>query len=223
MNNQWMIILTQEKIKDSIENLNSKVSAKISQDQSGQSTIEFALTMILLLGFVVFFFQLSMIFAFGNYVHYATFMSARAYLSSSQTQEDQMTRAKDVLVAMVKKNLGMSGIDKFPTIASAVGIEGDFNVPGFQINPPSQYVAKDRRTSWMQGVRYTFSSKVFVLPLAGFSKAVIQKVDSSAFTSGKATSNRVKLTSESWLGREPSTSECVSYLSTQGGLYDNGC
>jgi hypothetical protein len=189
--------------------------------EEGQSTIEFALTMILLLGFVMFYFQLSMIFAYGNFVHYATFMSARAYLSAGTSREDQRERARDVIVKTLKKNAGMSGTDKFPSIGYSKGYPGDMDIPGFQVDPPSGYIADDRKSSWRQGVRYTFQSKLFVLPLAGFGKGINKKIDPAQLNAGKATANRVVLTSESWLGREPSFQECQGEMGSW--MYDNGC
>ena len=177
-------------------------------NESGQSTIEFALTLILLLDYVLFFFQLSMVFSFGKYVHYATFMSARAFFAAGPTEEDQKSRSKDVIVYMLKKSAGQAGVDKFPSIAKGVG-GGDPG--GFQAGPASQYSPTDLHFSWMQGVRYTFKSKLFLLPLAG--------------AGGKASNsvNSVTLTSESWLGREPTDSECRSDMGGKRWFFDNGC
>src|SRR4051794_23440686 len=81
---------------------------------AGQATIEFALTMILLLAFILFYFEITMIFAYGSFAHYATFMSARAYLSGSADSEDQVARAKSVIVRLVKRGEGQSGSDRMP-------------------------------------------------------------------------------------------------------------
>ncbi len=178
---------------------------------AGQSTVEFALTLILLISFLFFFFQLSMVFAFGSYVHYATFMSARAYLSAGTDLDDQKTRAKYVLVGMLKKSQGQSGIDKFPSIGK--GVEGD--PPGFKVDPPNQYKATDENYSWLQGVRYTFRSRLFMIPLAGLGAA------GSAESGGSV--NSVTLTSESWLGREPAWDECEQDMANNQWFFDNGC
>lgn len=180
-------------------------------DKSGQSTIEFVLTFILVIAFILFFFQLSMIFAFGNYVHYATFMSARAYMAAGGTEEDQRSRAKDVIVRMLKKSLGQSGVDKFPHIARGVG-GGDPG--GLNMNRPGQFNKGDPDFSWMEGVRYTFQGKLFLIPLGG-----LNRVDSSPVP-GQGPANTVTLTSESWLGREPAEDECRD---TMKGFFDNGC
>ena len=176
--------------------------------EEGQSTTEFALTLILLMGFVFFFMQISLIFGFGNYAHYATFMSARAYLSAGANRDDQIDRAKTVIVRTLKKSVVSTGADRFPSIAMGTG-GGD--PQGFNVDSP-EYVPGDRNLSWLQGVRYTFRSKLFLIPLGGKSKSA----------AGNSV-NQVTLTSESWLLREPTEDECQTQLGKVSGIYDNGC
>ena len=181
-------------------------------DQIGQSTLEFALTIILAIAFVLFFFQLTMIFRFGSYVHYATFMAARAYLSAGTDNEDQKTRAMNVMVRMVKKSEGVTGIDKFPSIAKGFG---GSDAPGIEIGPGSDFQEGTRTSSWMQGVRYTFKSRLFLIPLAGSAKGSGNTRDANV--------NSLTLTSESWLGKEPSEIDCKAAMNATGGAFDNGC
>jgi hypothetical protein len=192
----------------------------ILNDVQGQSTIEFALTMMLFLSFTLFYFQISMVFAFGSYVHYATFMSARAYLAGGpEDQSEQASRARDVIVAMLKKSTGQSGVDKFPFIAKGSG-GGD--PVGFEVNPPSQFNFDDPAYSWMQGVRYTFTSRLFMIPMVGSSGS-----NNSSTSNNKTSVNAVTLTSESWLGREPGYADCQNFMGAGNGgsgwIFDNGC
>lgn len=160
--------------------------------------------MVLLLGFVIFTFQLGLNFAYGNYVHYATFMSARAYLSGGIDEQDQESRAKEVIVRMLKRSAGQTGVERFPSIARA-GEGGD--PPGFELrNVPNG----DRDLSWERGVRYTFQSRLFPLTLGGSGR-------------GPASANVLTLTSESWLGREPTFSACQGEMRKRKGVFDNGC
>jgi len=177
-------------------------------NELGQSTVEFALTLILLMGFVLFYLQLALVFSFGNYVHYATFMAARAYLAAGPTHEDQVARAQSVIITMLKKSVDSPGVDRFPSIAKGVGGDGD--LPGLAVNPPKNYNPTDTTLSWMQGVRYTFSSRVFVIPLG------------KGLPSNSSV-NSVTLTSESWLGSEPAYDECQNDMKPMKGLFDNGC
>ena len=110
------------------------------RSQEGQSTIEFALTLILLMGFVLFYLQLSLVMAFGNYVHYATFMSARAYLSGGENQAEQARRARQVIVRMLKLP-GSEATDRFPAIAKGDGGEdnlfgGNGQIKGLSLDRP---------------------------------------------------------------------------------------
>lgn len=179
---------------------------KKPSSEEGQSTIEFALTMILLLAVFFFYIQLSMVLAFGNYVHYATFMAARAYLASSDTEEEQKTRARQVIVRMLKKSEGMAGVDKFPAIARGTG-GGDPG--GFEVGALDEFKEADRGSSWMLGVRYRFRSRLFLLPLGR--------------EQGKDVTG-VNLVSESWLGRETTGYKCRDDITKMGGgIYDNGC
>ena len=184
---------------------------KILEGSAGQATVEFALTMILLMAVVLFNTQLSLVFGFGNFVHYATFMSARAYSSASESQADQAERARNVITRMLKRR-NSPAVDRFPSIAKGVdGADaGDGQVTGFYVDPPTQYKQFDKDLSWMEGVRYKFRSKVFLLPIGSNAGASSVK-------------NSVTLQSESWLGREPTFEECKAYLKTVGGKFDNGC
>jgi hypothetical protein len=180
--------------------------------ESGQSTVEFALTLILLLSFVLAFIQVSLVFAWGNFVHYATFMSARAYLSAGPTREDQQQRAKDVVIRMLKK--GEGGTDRFPLVARGEG--GLDDVAGMELDGGT-FVPGERGSSWLQGVRYTFKSRVFLIPFAG--KRGRRQVRGPA---GGKDDSSLTLTSESWLLRDPTTEECVTEMNGKG-KYDNGC
>lgn len=179
-------------------------------NQHGQSTVEFALSILLMMGFVLFFVQLSFLFAYGNLVHYATFMAARSYLAAGDSPEEQTERAKSVIIQLLKRSAGMAGVEKYPFIAKGEG-NGGSNVPGLiTLGDGPNFDPANSSLSWMQGVRYRFKGKLTSVPLGG----------------GKeGSANFLTLTSESWLGRERSAQECQKALSTiQGGvLYDNGC
>jgi hypothetical protein len=169
----------------------------MSETESGQATLEFFLTLMLFLAVTFFFAQTSLVFGWANYIQYATFMSARAYQSGGPDEADQRARAERVLNRMLKRQGGSA--DRIPALAKGVsteigGWDGEFR-PGV------------RASSWAEGVRYKFRSRVFVIPLPGFD-------------------GRVELTSESWLGREPSSAECKAYMEDghpRPWIYDNGC
>lgn len=187
--------------------------------QEGQVLLEFILALILLLGGTLFFVQFSLGMAWGNYIHYATFMSARAYLSGGPNRADQVARATDVLTSMVKKK-DSPDQDRYGVIATGEepldGITGASGggVKGMAVDPPGEFDPLDRKSSWMEGVRYTFRTRMFFFG-----------ADTGPSNSG---GSGVTLTSESWLGREPSVEECMQYMRDHKGLakevvIDNGC
>ena len=183
---------------------------------SGQSTVEFALTLSLFLAFVLFYFQVCMVMAFGSYVQYATFMAARAYKAANQSPQDQIERATQVLTGLVKLSVSQPNLDRFASVARGVG--GNSDVPGLFVNPPSEYQPNNRAFSWMQGIRYTFRSSIFLIPLSGTGPA------GQSQTALGAGVNQLTLTSESWLGKETSYSECRAFLAAKNWLFiDNGC
>jgi hypothetical protein len=178
--------------------------------QEGQSTLEFALVLFLLMAFLLFYVQLALMMGYGNYAHYATFMAARAYLSAGTSPSDQQQRALAVIARMVKKGQSQSGVDRFPSIAKGTG--GGDSGAGIQISAPSNFSPTDVNLSWLQGVRYTFKSRLFLLPMG-----------TGSGSGASVAASSVTLTSESWLGREPDNDECVQDMGSKLGLYDNGC
>ena len=70
--------------------------------EKGQASIEFALMIMVAVFFSFFFLQLCFFLGFSSYVQYATFMSARAFLSAGPTTDDQRDRADMVLRQMIK-------------------------------------------------------------------------------------------------------------------------
>lgn len=174
-------------------------------DRQGQATLEFALVMLLVLSFSMFFIQLCLSLAWGNFVHYATFMAARAFVAGGGDETGQTERAKLVIQRTLKKG----GKDRFPNVAKGVG-GGAAGLEGVEIGKGPGY-EPTRGSSWPEGVRYTFRSRLFSIPPALPGK----KMDEG--------DNSVTFTSESYLLREPTYDECVRNVIAQGGFVDNGC
>jgi hypothetical protein len=186
--------------------------------QSGQSTVEFILTIILLMGFVTFYTRFAYFLGYANLVQYATFMSARAYQSAAATQDEQVAAAESVIVALLKKSQGQRNTERFGIAKAETG----GSPKGARIGADTaNFVATDENFSWLQGVRYSFRGQLFV-NLFG------TKPTAASAASG-ALPGEVMLTSESWLGREPTDEECSQELATRssGGIKleepDNGC
>lgn len=186
-----------------------------TQNQKGQATLEMIFALTILLGMIFFQVQVALVLAFGNYVQYATFMAARAYQSAGGSEQDSMERARAVLVAMLKKNAGQAGVDRWPAIAKGVG--GDDVVKGAEIGlAPEASNAGPGASSWMQGVRYTFQSRLFFFSL--------EKDGGSSASNSRQPAGSVTLKSESWLGRDPANDACLREMSRLNApMLDNGC
>lgn len=186
----------------------SEVSRKAAH-QSGQALMEFVLGLMIVISFFFFFMKMSATFVVGNYIHYATFMSARAYASSAKSLGDQQTNAETVLQKMV----GGRWKALIKPDANASG-----SIPGGYVGPGSYSQETPAEDFWNQGTSFSFTSKLSIYP---WSKEG-QGID-------------LKLTSESWMPREQSVSECnqskgkvVAGISSAGVTnvmveWDNGC
>jgi hypothetical protein len=179
------------------------------RNEKGQAMIEFILGLMIVISFFFFYLKMSAVFAVGNYVHYATFMSARAYASSAQNPDAQRENASAVLTAM----LG----NRFKTLIK--GKEGDgSSITGATIGPGPYYAEEPALDNWNQGVMFHFTSKLSLYPWSRDGQSVM-----------------LDLTSESWMPREDSTDECLgkkqkitgmlsgSGVNNVGVEWDNGC
>jgi len=168
------------------------------EKEKGQATIEFTLVLILLLAFVFFFVQLSLVFGWASYIQYGTYLVARSFAAAGQTPSDMSARGEAVAAQMYSRD----GRPRAAFLAQDDG-GGANGRPardaGFQENI--------RDYSWMEGVRYSFKSKVFLLPLGR--------------NQPKGDGNFLHLKSEAWLSREPADSECNGQM--RNNYYDNGC
>ncbi len=187
-------------------------------DRAGQSTIEFVLTLIMLLGFVLFYTRIGFLLGYANLVQYATFMAARAYQAGGIDQAAQEEAASNTIVDLLKRSRGLRGEERFK-IARPVG---GGSPSGARIGPGDNFVATDEGFSWEQGVRYSFEGQLLV-NLFG------SKATSESAADG-ASPGKLRLTSESWLGREVTEEECLTELRSRQGPRgqrvegpDNGC
>ena len=195
--------------------------AFMARNRRGQSTLEFVLTMILLMGFVIFFTRFAFFLGYANLVQYATFMAARAYQSGTRDQSAKEENAKNVIRTLLKK--GVSGVDERYSIADT-DVGGDPR--GAQVGDAPEMAGGGRTDdsySWLQGVRYSFRGKLFVDIFGDKPTAA-----SAPTQSRRGSPGEVQLVSESWLGREPTREECHRELDGRkkfGDIAepDNGC
>ena len=217
---------------------------KNKKRQSGQSAIEFIFVSIIILVLIFAFLQLAWVIGWGHYVHYATFMSSRAYFSAHKTKEEQLNAASTTLENLLMNQ--RTGRELLSFLARArTGDNRDIQggaepVPGAFIGTHPFASSKDmnhRAFSWAEGVQYNFEFRLFILPLASLIMGdqakqiqVGEKNDPSMIT----WNGKIGLASDSWLGREVSNEECHDFLRRlskesiqrddgEEFLFDNGC
>ncbi len=171
------------------------------QKNEGQAVIEFVLGLLIVISFFFFYIRMSALFAVGNYIHYATFMAARAYSSGSTDQSIQEESGRNVLSYMVK--------GKFKSVIKAK------NGDGINVGPGPYYQSYGPVEEWNQGASYEFTSKLSLYPWSKEGQSI-----------------QVDLTSESWMPREQSETECKASIGKVKEFlkikniameWDNGC
>lgn len=171
----------------------------IQINSKGQSTIEFLSTFIFVFGLMFMFIRLALNATNGYLVHYATFMSSRAFL-----------------VADINSNQP-DGSDGYAT-QIANNVFASFKVPGYIAGAKNKISARTVQDG---------GNKLFVGTIYSFE----QKLSNSDIIGGKTP---MKMTSESFLGREPTRATCVKRICDAmkgvGGdcglnttFFDNGC
>lgn len=156
-----------------LKNLNS---------EEGQSTIEFLMSFVFVLGFVFVFVRMSIVYTNGYMVHYATFMASRAYLVHDSNDKGQhgsndnrAGRAANTVLAEYKLDLFVPGITSSLQVHNP-----DSGGSGFDKN---LYV----------GVWLDFEQEITTPGSIGGRK-------------------QLQFRSESFLGREPTRFECVERI-----------
>lgn len=172
------------------------------RNKRGQTVVEFALSLLVIVGLGMMYMQVALMAAYGSFAQYATFMAARAYLSAGGNAEDQEKRAIETIQAFLKQS--GSSLDRYASVA--VGVGENAQARGITILRGDPEL--DSATDWRVGVRYKFRSPLFLTPLGG---------DSST--------SRLTLETGWYLGREPSEGNCREDLlsRTERVVVDNGC
>lgn len=149
--------------------------------ESGQALIEFVLGLMIVISVFFFYVKLAANFAVGNFIHYATFMAARAYSASAVSPEAQTQNAEAVLQSwlvgrwrsLIKPNSEASGA-----------------VPGATVGPGPYFSEDPLKDNWNQGVTYSFQTQLAFYPWSRGNQAI-----------------KLDLVSESWMRREDSEVE----------------
>jgi len=194
---------------------------KRKNSESGQAIVEFLIVSTMILTMIFVFVQLAWGIAYGHYVHYVTYMASRAYMASAPTTQDQYAAAVSVLQASLKN---AAGNDLLPFLARARtgedrDVQGAEPVPGAALGFHSEARGRERsrKYSWAEGVQYNYNLKLFLLPIASF---IAKDGEGKAIQPGTPTEpakvvewkGMIPFTSDSYLGREPTVTECLTEM-----------
>lgn len=177
--------------------------------QQGQGIIELLVTMFAFFTLAFMYVQVALSFSVANYFQYIAFMASRAYLSAHVDEVEQ----KKMAMSLLEVTLQNGGRDRFSSIARGVG---DGDIAGVFVGRSNRVelgASSSRNTAWEQGVKYTFKMRMYMLPMVKGAK--------------RGEDANLELTTESWLGRDPTEEECLNTLQRRlpngGALFDNGC
>jgi hypothetical protein len=163
------------------------------ETRRGQTLLEFVFVSILFVFMIYFTFNAVIAFSIHQYVRFSTFMAARAYQASRESQEQAADAARETLARYFSPQIVQSGSGSmsFPSFNRAV-----FEVERVVI-PSASLGDYDGRRGEASAIQVTYSVPLLAgAPVSG------------AFESLQ----RIQLTARSSLGRDPSQQECLAYF-----------
>lgn len=168
----------------------------ILRNERGLITVDFMFAMVLMLSMASLMFVLTMTLSLASVTQYITFASARNYFPAHINQDAQKERAvlkyKELVGNPVFKPLYTNGwfkVDEEPGV-------GDHT----QIIPEFQQAAGDANKFWGAGTNFTAAVLDFKVPFFG-----------STAPDSDGSGDGFKSYMGSYLGREPTTEECIAF------------
>jgi hypothetical protein len=165
----------------------------------GQALMEFVLGLMVVFSFFFFFIRMSALFAIANYIHYATFMAARAYSSGSDIGDRRTERAQEVLDATVT--------GKFKSLLT---VKDQPLIGGGPL-----YEADSIKDYWNQGVAYPFKAKLSLHPFTPKGQAIEMDLVSESWMPPNPTQAECK--------RELQRMQNITGVTNVVVEWDNGC
>lgn len=170
------------------------------RNERGILTVDFVFSMVLIMGLASLMFVLTFTLSLASVTQYITFASARNYVVAHITKEDQEKRAaskyKELIAHPVFKPLYTNGwfkVDAEPTL-------GDHA----KIFPEYQAAAEDANKFWGAGTSFTAAVLAFRIPFFG-----------TTVPDGDESGEGFKTYMGSYLGREPTTEECLAFTAAR--------
>lgn len=180
----------------------------MKNSRRGQSALELSLIMFLFLSMLSITYNAVMAFSIHQYFSYAAFMSARALQASGLAPQDQNDRAVQALrryIPTMGNNLQADAfIYKVGGRALATDIVANI-VPNPGSTPPASGFPSEGNNN--QGVIIRFKVPFVQLPIGPEMRGALQELDMQVV---------------SYLGREPTVTECRNFFSAFFSTYGGG-
>lgn len=174
-----------------------KRSNKLLNNQRGLITVDFLFALVLILGFSGLMFALTMTLTLASVTQYVTFASARNFFTAHISKDDQIERAQkkyeELLGNPVLRPLYTNGWFK----VDAQPFVGDQTT----VIPQYAEAAENANQFWGVGTNFTATILDFKIPFFG-----------STAPDGDGSGSGFKTYMGSYLGREPTTEECLSFV-----------
>lgn len=170
------------------------------KNQSGMITVDFIFAIVLILGFSGLLFVLTFTLSVASITQYVTFAAARMYAVANIDEETQIARGQakyhELIANPVFKPLYSNGWYKVNADANI----GDHTklIQGYQ------QAAESKNQFWGAGTDFVARILDFKIPFFG-----------STAPDGDGTGSGFKTYMGSYLGREPSSAECIDFTSAR--------
>lgn len=153
------------------------------QNRKGQTAVEFTIVCLVVFFFLLFFLSLSFVLILSQYMDYATFMAARTYKAAHGRVDVQQQRAREVFKEYADLVTGNALVKEVSNLEFPKFVQIDAN----------------GRERLVEGVRARYTVNLFYMP--------------PIFITGSSPQSGIQLTSETFLGRDPTYEECTDFFS----------
>lgn len=187
------------------------------KNQRGLITIDFLFSMVLILGFAGLMFAMTLSLSMASVTQYITYSAARNYTAAHLDKATQEARAKQKYEELIGNKVFSPLFKNGWFLVDAEPFIGDHTekFPGYQD------ATQGKNQFWGVGTAFTATVLAFEIPFFG-----------STVPDGDETGKGFKTYLGSYLGREPSTEECLEFvknrwaairnLSSGGASYSTG-
>jgi hypothetical protein len=167
------------------------------KNQRGLITVDFLFSLVLILGFAGLMFALTLTLTMASVTQYVTFAAARNYFTGHIDRDKQIERANQKYLELLGNPVFKPLYTNGWFIVDAQPFVGDHTT----VIPQYQDAAQVANKFWGAGTNFTATILDFNIPFFG-----------STAPDGDGTGAGFKTYMGSYLGREPTTAECLAFV-----------